>query len=310
MCGGHPAFSTKKRDSAAIVVSQDEEETQLPTSKRQCLSSEDITKSAVELSQDNPSIEKTSRNRVIILHRGYEASPQIVCIRPDEPINGLVIAETKLQQPVQPFRVCDILGQSFGQSNRPQAFQHVFLHDQGPRSSQPCHDACQPPHWFDLMETCSRIKMLYRQEAWIAKDEMDFYIQVFPVSGIARGIPSLVFDDLPGQFEDSDSKTHVWPFRCRGCLMQIVVSRPLGGSFMSLWNRAFTNKVVSLGPRFPLFQFQRQQVGGDFLSIIFSLPAKHPKASSLGVSVWVGPGQMQQNSSCKTCLKPMLYHPP
>ena len=202
MCGGHPAFSTKKRDSAAIVVSQDEEETQLPTSKRQCLSSEDITKSAVKLSQDNPSIEKTSRNRVIILHRGYEASPQIVCIRPDEPIDGLVIAETKLQQPVQPFRVCDILGQSFGQSNRPQAFQHVFLHDQGPRSSQPCHDACQPPHWFDLMETCSRIKMLYRQEAWIAKDEMDFYIQVFPVSGIARGIPSLVFDDLPGQFED------------------------------------------------------------------------------------------------------------
>ena len=192
-CGGHPAFSSQKRSQPPEDPNSETAVEDLPPIKRPRI--ENAPTPAISFQLEHKSA------RVVVLHQGLEG-PQLIRVSKDEPIRSVVVAETKLHQPSQSFRVCDTIGQAVGLSDYPQAFQHIHLHDDGPWSPSPCHDNCQPPHWFLPGESCSRISMLYRQESWVAKDEMDYYLQVFSVAGLASGIPSLVFDDLPCQFEE------------------------------------------------------------------------------------------------------------
>ena len=83
----------------------------------------------------------------------------------------------------------------------PFSFQHVVVQDAEQYRTMECHDNCQPYQWFDPEEACPRIQMLFRQESWVAKDEMDFYIDVFTSTGLAQGHTTLVFDDFPDQLE-------------------------------------------------------------------------------------------------------------
>ena len=192
-CGGHPAFSSQKRSHDHGEPSSESVVEVVSKTKRPRIEHGPP--------QEIPHQLENKPARVVVLHRGLEG-PQLIRVSLDEPIRSVVVAETKLHPPSQSFRVCDTIGQAVGLSDHPQAFQHIHLHEAGPWSPPPCHDNCQPPHWFLPGESCSRINMLYRQESWVAKDEMDFYLQVFSETGLASGIPSLVFDDLPCQFEE------------------------------------------------------------------------------------------------------------
>ena len=100
-----------------------------------------------------------------------------------------------------PIRFLDTLGQPVSMKDCPLPFQHVVVQNADQYRTMECHDNCQPHQWFDSEERCPRIQMLFRQESWVAKDEMDFYIDVFNSTGLAQGQTTLVFDDFPDQLE-------------------------------------------------------------------------------------------------------------
>ena len=101
----------------------------------------------------------------------------------------------------EPIRFLDTLGQPMSMKDYPLSFQHVVVQDAERYKPIECHDNCQPYQWFTPEEECQRIQMLFRQESWVAKDEMDFYIDSFTSTGLAHGHTTLVFDDFPDQLE-------------------------------------------------------------------------------------------------------------
>ena len=211
-CGGHPAFAAGKRSLVSTEAApgapiegpefkkvRTDEHISRPTSE---MISEISSGSHVDKWNNSGAILDRSSSRIVVVHRDDHLSPQLVRCQTKAPIRSLISAEMAIQQSGESFCARDIMGQPLGQSDIPSAFQHVFLSTDGPWCPQPCHDNCQPPKWFEAGESCSRIQMLYRQESWTAKDEMDYYLQIFSVAGVASGVPSLVFDDIPSQFDD------------------------------------------------------------------------------------------------------------
>ena len=127
--------------------------------------------------------------------------PVFVRISPATTFRTIAIALRDLNSFQGPIRFLDTLGQPVSMKDSPKPFQHIVVQDAERYEPLECHDNCQPYQWFNKEDQCPRIQMLFRQESWVAKDEMDFYLNVFNTTGLAKSHSSLVFDDFPGQFE-------------------------------------------------------------------------------------------------------------
>ena len=100
-----------------------------------------------------------------------------------------------------PIRLVDTLGQLVQLKDSPSPFQHIVAHVTEKFRKNDCYDSCQPSQWFSSHEPCPRIQMLFRQESWVAKDEMDFYMSLLASSGLAQNFTTLVFADYPLQLD-------------------------------------------------------------------------------------------------------------
>ena len=142
-----------------------------------------------------------SEAKVIRLQMPHDILPVFVRISPGTTFRIIAMALRDIHSFQGPIRFLDTLGQPVPMKDSPMPFQHIVVHNAEQYQPLECHDNCQPYQWFNQDAQCLRIQMLFRQESWVAKDEMDFYLHVITTTGLAKSHPSLVFDDFHGQFE-------------------------------------------------------------------------------------------------------------
>ena len=210
MVGGHFAFASSKEILDQVspdvpipaVESKSEESLDLgprdidsePTPKRQR-----VEEGEKRARCDQPSDEKDPS--VVRIQLPDDPLPHFLRIQRGTTFREISIALKDLLQISGSLRLVDTLGQLLQLRDWPHPFQHFVAHSSTKHTISDCYDSCQPSVWFPANESCPRIQMLFKQESWVAKDEMDFYLGLLASSGLSKGKSSLVFDDLPDQFE-------------------------------------------------------------------------------------------------------------
>ena len=120
-----------------------------------------------------------------------EPKPSFVLVPRDATMGCLQVAEDKLRSVSQPTRPNNAVGVPIPIASTTTPFQQIFLHQAADYHQPKCGES-QGPSWFlQKDQVVPRIEILYRQEACVAKDEMDFYLTFIKKSIIGEIVPVL-----------------------------------------------------------------------------------------------------------------------
>ena len=140
----------------------------------------------------------------IFVHFPDVVNPLILKVSKSVTIGQFVAAEVALQHvgagEPKSLRVTDSVGQLLPWSQLTYPMQHIFVHRSVDYISHGCGNYFSPPRWFQSEDQCQRISMLYRQESWVAHDEMTFYLNLIASNHDCVAHPPLVYASLPEQF--------------------------------------------------------------------------------------------------------------
>lgn len=156
----------------------------------------------------------------VVMHFPDVSNPLIVKVSKTTTIGQIVVTQCSLaqmQDTARSVRVMDCLGQLLPWSKTSYPMQHIFVCPTSNYRPHGCFQQSGPPNWFRHGDQCSRIQMLYRQESWVAHDEMSFYLALLTYQNECASHAPLVFTGLPGQF-------HQWVSNCLGIQVEWVVS--------------------------------------------------------------------------------------
>ena len=91
-------------------------------------------------------------------------------------VGSITVAEDKLGTLRQPINIVDIIGQPISLGSLSTSSQQVFLRPCSLDKPLSGHQSKGPTWTFDGDQPVSRITALLQQEAWVARDELDFYL--------------------------------------------------------------------------------------------------------------------------------------
>eukprot|EP00435_Cladocopium_sp_Y103_P057264 s169_g19.t1 len=125
---------------------------------------------------------------------GQHPIPYTVAV--DMTVRKLTHAETKLGTFAIPVVPRSLVGTHVPLDADMHANQYVFLHQQMPPSLR-CPFVSSKfagqPQSLDLGLPCTRFEALWRQQAWVATDEMDYYLEAVQLEDKALPFPTSVF---------------------------------------------------------------------------------------------------------------------
>ena len=122
---------------------------------------------------------------VQIIHDG-ESKPILIKVHPDATVGSITVAEEACGVMKQPIRANTSTGRPLPLGSTTKPYQQVFLRsmtDCGIVHS--CPDGVMPAPLMEYV-LCPRIQALYHQEGWVAKDEIEFYLNMIVCSSQAR----------------------------------------------------------------------------------------------------------------------------
>lgn len=120
-----------------------------------------------------------------------DSRPSFVKVARDAAIGSIQVAEDKIGSVVQPTRPNNAVGVPFPIASTTVPFQQIFLRQVSSYRQPKCGES-EGPFWdFDCNQIVPRIDVLFQQEGWVAKDEMDFYLTFIQKSNVGEIVPSL-----------------------------------------------------------------------------------------------------------------------
>ena len=135
--------------------------------------------------------------QIFVLHE--DAKYPIPCRVPiDATLGTLTVAEARLQTMSLPIAPRSIVGTHLPLDQMLHSEQYVVLHESLPKSSRcPFLDTkySTPPAKMHLGLPCTRIEALWRQKAWVAADEMAYYLEATQYGDQANPFPPANFQD-------------------------------------------------------------------------------------------------------------------
>eukprot|EP00435_Cladocopium_sp_Y103_P018548 s365_g4.t1 len=131
---------------------------------------------------------EVSKHVVQVIH-DHAKSPMFVSMSKVDTVGSITVAEDKLHVMSQPIRANTCLGTMLRCASTTTPFQQVFL-----RSIDHCfegHSCDEGKMPFALYSNipCSRLQVLFHQEAWVAADEMEYYLSMMTATGSSRHGP-------------------------------------------------------------------------------------------------------------------------
>ena len=138
-----------------------------------------------------------SFHHTVLVFRNDHCQPIPVLVDKEATIGSVTVAEERLGTLQQPIAVYNCLGSAIKLSERISPCQQVFLQE---IQSGECGVHGVIPSLFHSSGECTRIQALWKQEAWVAVDEMDHYLHMISSANPVRvtspcPLPRVVEDD-------------------------------------------------------------------------------------------------------------------
>ena len=121
-----------------------------------------------------------------------EFKPSFVKIAKDTTVGSIQVAEDKIGSVVQPTRPNNAVGVPFPIASTTVPFQQIFLKQVSTYRQPKCGESSRPFWDLEDNQIVTRIELLFQQEGWVAKDEMDFYLTFIQKPALSEVVPSLV----------------------------------------------------------------------------------------------------------------------
>lgn len=121
-----------------------------------------------------------------------ESRPSFVKVPKDATMGSIQVAEDRLMTIAQPTRPNNVVGVPIPIASVTGPFQQIFLRQVANYQQAKCGESSGPFWDLEDNQVVPRIDILFQQEAWVAKDEMDFYLTFIQKSQIGIAIPSFV----------------------------------------------------------------------------------------------------------------------
>ena len=122
----------------------------------------------------------------------WATTPSFVKVKKDVTIGCIEVAESKFGNVHQPVRTNNIVGVKLPIASITAPFQQLVFHYAPDFKHGPVESG---PNWpLDTAQTHTRAELLFRQEGWVAHDEMDFYLSIIEKAGIGKAAQVYTLD--------------------------------------------------------------------------------------------------------------------
>ena len=142
--------------------------------------------------QDNPD-ELSENIRIVLLFDFLRATtPFVTRLKPSTSVGDIIKAEKACGMQSHDVKITDAVGTFVTWDTLPSPMQQLYLHDMTVYKQHTCAEISGPVWSFDPWQPIERIRVLHQQEAWVASDEMQFYLTTFATTGQAAAYPPFV----------------------------------------------------------------------------------------------------------------------
>lgn len=126
------------------------------------------------------------------------AQPCLIQMSKDATVGSITVAEEKLGTLTQPIHVCSCIGTALKLSEPTTPYQQIFLRET--HSAEAGISGMLPPLLQSTVPT-TRAQVLFNQQAWVAVDEMDFYLGMLNSTGALKAVGPCA---MPQHTEDDE----------------------------------------------------------------------------------------------------------
>ena len=163
------------------------------------------------------SIEQTLAPAPIVTHavqviHDDDTNPMIVEIPKDATVGSLTVATASLQGTNGIFTVLTPVGTHLPTAAHTEPFQRLHVRNMDYYGTTDPRQMGMPAQ-LSTQAQCTRIQLLHRQEAWVAQDEMNFYLGMIAATGHAVSHPVLFLPD-PILDDDLFGMVKQWIMQC------------------------------------------------------------------------------------------------
>ena len=146
----------------------------------------------VNLDQGNPD-ESSETTRIVLLFDFLRATtPFVVRLQSGTSVGDIIRAEKACGMQGHDVKITDAVGTFVTWDTLPSPMQQLYLHDMAVYKQHTCAEISGPVWSLDSWQPIERIRVLHQQEAWVASDEMQFYLTTFASTGQAASYPPFV----------------------------------------------------------------------------------------------------------------------
>ena len=198
--GGYRAFAKRKEPAE----SQRQHEIIPQTNKLGNGTSSNQDKSPKRVRSDNGKSEiAPSSGHFVQVFTPGEDIPLFVKMPPDATAGSITVAEATLGTMCQPIGIRDAVGCAIPLGSLTAPFQQIFMHYvPSHQQDSTCADK-GPMGKYHPKQLVPRVEVLRNQQAWVAVDEMQYYLSELPEKGMAKVHP-------PSSFEGAETGFAQW----------------------------------------------------------------------------------------------------
>ena len=130
----------------------------------------------------------------------WSSIPSFIKIKKDVTIGCIEVAESNMGNVYQPVRTNNIVGVKLPIASKTDPFQQLIMHYAPTFKHGPIEHG---PNWpFDENMCFSRVELLFRQEGWVAQDEMNYYLGVLEAAGLGQAKSAYIMNPDSSPLED------------------------------------------------------------------------------------------------------------
>ena len=156
---------------------------------------------AVEAYEAHSHHDKADHTHVIQVIRQDDVIPTYLSIPKETTVGSITVAEAKLGSMTPPICVNTSVGTRILSAANTSPYQQVFLKEMARYGSGRTSDEITMPIELLERDATTRLALLYRQEAFVADDEMRYYLSMLTATGQAIHAPIAI---IPEEYRDEE----------------------------------------------------------------------------------------------------------
>ena len=155
----------------------------------------------VEALDSGSNQDKTDNMHVVQVIRQDDNIPTYVSIHKETTVGAITVAEAKMGSLIPPICVNTSVGTRILSAATTTPYQQVFLKEMARYGSGRTRDEITMPIELIELDAITRLALLYRQEAFVADDEMNYYLSMLTATGQAIQAPIAI---IPDEYKDEE----------------------------------------------------------------------------------------------------------